>query len=399
MHRIPAYLLVCLAINLSAQTVPTVKIAYAYDNQEIVNLSDLAESIEYIPLETSMKTLLRYPKVKGIQGDSIILVHSSMRISIFDRNTGKFLNDIGHRGDDPNGFNINGQLGFNTTNGNIFASRFMFRYIEYSPVTNQVVKVIPKPDYIEGDPIAVIDLQGRKRLRGISTYHWMHEGYIAGYVQNLGGTEKLKLVIYDRDGKVVKYHNNGRTFRKDPKQSIKGYIVNFHDYNEESFFKEWFSDTLYSFSSKKLTPKYYLNTGSHRPIYERQDLISDVQRRDLMFLNVTTQVVNNLYFKVYHKDKYKVGLFNKKTHKTQIAKQQKNELLGFHNDIDNFVPFSPSFTTHEGNLIGIITAEEMLDWFSNNPELANKLPQRLKQFRNIDPEDNPIVMIVKPKHQ
>lgn len=380
-----------------AQQIQTVEVAKAYNNRAQVNLSSLAESIEYIQLETSEETLLRYPNVKGIQGDSMILVKSSMRISLFDRKTGAFLNDVGHRGNDPDGFALPGQLGFDPVSGNIFASRYMFEFIEYSSKTNQVVKSIPAPDFIGAGEFAAVAPSGQKHLRGINSYHWMYEGYVVGYVQNLGGKERLKLIIYNRDGKVVKYFNNGRSFTKDPNQGIKGYIVDFHDYNKQSYFKEWFSDTLYSFNSQKMRPLFYFNTEKYRPIYEKQDLISDEQRRDLMFVKITTQDINNLYFQVYHKDMYQIGLFNKKTNQTFIAKQEKNDLLGFHNDIDNFVPFAPKFTTPEGNVVGIITAEEMLNWLSENKLKADNLPERLKKFRNIDPEDNPIVMIVKPK--
>lgn len=399
MHKIPVFILALCFVHYysHAQQIQTVEIAKAYNNRGPINLSTFAESIEYVQLETSEETLLRYPNVKGIQGDSIILVKSSMRISLFDRKSGKFLYDVGHRGDDPNGFALPGQLGFNPINGNIFASRYMFEFLEYSPVTNQVVKKIPAPDFTHGDMIAAVDPEGRKHGRAISTYHWMTEGYVAGYIQNLGGKESLKLVIYDDKGEIVKYHNNHRSYTKDPKQSIKRYIVDFHDYNKKSFFKEWFSDTLYSFSSKKMTPLFYFNTGKYRPVYEKQDLISDEQRRNLMFVKTTTQDINNLYFQVYYKDMYQIGLFNKKTKQTSIAKQEKDELLGFYNDIDNFVPFAPKFTTEEGYVVGIITAEEMLNWFSANKAKADKLPSHLKKFRNIDPEDNPIIMIVKPK--
>lgn len=398
MHRIKITIALLLLTNsLPCQKLQTVEVAKAYNDRGQINLSSFTQSIEYIQLETSEETLLRYPKVKGIQGDSIILVKSSRRISIFDRKTGDFLYDIGHSGNDPNSYLLPGPLSFNPINGNIFAMRHMFEFVEYSSVTKKIVNKIPTPDFIDDDKIAVVDPQGQKHVRSISTFHWMSEGYMAGYVQNYGGKEKLKLIIYDENGEIVKYFNNQRSFTKDKQQSIKGYIVDFHDYNKQSFFKEWFSDTLYSFSSQKMTPLFYFNTEKYRPIYEKQDLISDEQRRNLMFTKIITQDINNLYFQVYYKDMYRIGLFNKKTNKTLIADRKKDELLGFYNDIDNFVPFAPKFTTPEGNLVGIITSEEMLSWFDLNKTKASKLPSHLLKFKDIDPEDNPILMVVKPK--
>lgn len=395
MHKIPVILcLLWLGCSLSAQNLKTVEVADAYKDRDRINLSSFAESIEYIQLETSEETLLSYPNVKGIHGDSIILVKSINRMALFDRETGEYLRDIGHRGEDPNGFTSpNGALSFNTNNGNIFAFKGI-NIVEFSTKNNQIVRTIEKPDLTQLGEI----IEGPVFQSQINLSVWMEEGYMVGYIMNTSGKEKMKMVLFDLDGKPLKLFKNNREFYKENTRIVRMNNVDLFSFKGSSYIKEEFSDTLYSFSTTKMTPAFYFETGKYKPTYERQDELTGEQRLNLMFVDVITQDDRNLYFHLLYKDQYRVGLFNKETNQTFISDPESDELNGFYNDLDNFVPFTPKFTTQEGYLVGTISAEDVYTWFQENRSKANKLPDHLKKFRNIDPEDNPIVMIVKPKN-
>ncbi|NVK85611.1 MAG: 6-bladed beta-propeller [Cytophagia bacterium] len=398
MHKIPVTLcLLWLGYSLSAQSLKTVEVAQAYKDRDRINLSNFAESIEYIQLETNEETLLSYPTVRGIQGDSIILVKSRTRICIFDRATGKYLYDVGHMGEDPTSFTSTNNLGFNNLNGNVFATR-KWNLIEFSLKTGQVVNQVPEPDLSQYGPIKTFKIGERGSMTSQINYReWMDEGYLAGYISNHAGDETMKLIIYDTKGGVKKLFKNHRTYERVQSQMIKSTISSFHSYGGKSFFKEHFSDTLYSFNLERMTPEFFLNTGKYSPPYERQDELTSEQKSNLMFINAIEQDNTNLYFQLEYKNKWRVGLFNKKTNQTFISDPESDELNGFYNDLDNFVPFVPKFRTQEGYLVGTISAEDVYTWFQENRSRANKLQDHLKKFRNIDPEDNPIVMIVKPK--
>jgi len=45
----------------------------------------------------------------------------------------------------------------------------------------------------------------------------------------------------------------------------------------------------------------------------------------------------------------------------------------------------------------VIDAFEIVNWFSNNPDKAAKLPSHLQKLRNIKETDNPVIMIAKLK--
>jgi len=398
MHRIPiTFLLLFVSGTIIAQKIPTIELAEAFSDRDKINLSTFAESIDYIQLETSEETLLSYPNVRGIQGDSIILVKSRTRICIFDRATGKYLYDVGHMGEDPTSFTSTNNLGFNNLNGNVFATR-KWNLIEFSLKTGQVVNQVPEPELGEYGPIKTFEIGEKGSMTSqINFRKWMDEGYLVGYISNHAGDETMKLIIYDTRGDVKKLFKNHRTFQRVQSQMIKSTLPSFYSYGGKSFFKEHFSDTLYSFNLERMTPEFYFNTGKYSPPYERQDELTNEQKSSLMFINVIEEDNTNLYFQLAYKNKWRVGLFNKKTNSTLISEPELDEMDGFYNDIDNFVPFIPKFRTQEGYLVGTISAEDVYNWFQANRSKANKLPEHLKKLRNIDPEDNPIVMIVKPK--
>lgn len=398
MHKIPVTLcLLWLGCSLSAQSLKTVEVADAYKDRDRINLSSFAESIEYIQLETSEETLLSYPNLRGIQGDSIMMITSVNRISLFSRNTGTFLGDIGHKGIDPDGFfGIASGLSFNTLNGNVFARKNTFELLEYDINKNKVVKTIPGPNFLSNENLALKESK-IGIVSSLSQFHWTPEGFIAGPFQNFSGSENKKLVVYNTQGEVLKLFKNNRTFKKGDRGQIRSYSTDLFNFKKKSYFKEWFSDTLYSFNAQRITPEFYFDTEKYSPPYEQQDLLTDEKRSDLMFIQAITEDDKNLYFHLIYKNQWRVGLFNKTTNQTFISEPESDELNGFYNDLDSFVPFIPKFRTQEGYLVGTISAEDVYTWFQENRSRANKLPDHLKKFRNIDPEDNPIVMIVKPR--
>ncbi|WPZ11065.1 6-bladed beta-propeller [Roseivirga spongicola] len=398
MHRIlVTSLLFLLAYELPAQDLKTIEVAEAYKDRDRINLSTFAESIEYIQLETSDETLYSYPTVRGIQGDSIILVKSMNRTSIFNRKTGSFIRDIGHIGQDPDSYQRPGPLGFNTDNGNVFVYGYR-KIIEYSLASDKVVHETNVPDLMEIGGVRTTFSSGAYTDTQINMNYWSEQGYFVGLVTNLSGKDPIKVVLFSRDGQIIKFFENKQTFEKKDPKHMKVQSNSYYEFDNAGYHKEYFSDTTFQFNSQKIQPKYVFNTGKYSPPYKRQDFLTDDESNRLMFIKLLQEDSHFVYFELYHQQQYRVGLFNKKTNQTLISDPESDDLNGFYNDLDNFVPFIPSFRTQEGYLVGTISAENVYTWFQSNRSKANKLPEHLKRFKNIDPEDNPIVMIVKPKN-
>lgn len=376
----------------------TIDIVRAHKNRRDIAISEFASSIEYVKLETNENTLLRYPRVKGTLGDSLILVKSANLISLFDRKSGKFLKHIGHRGEDPEGYsNTLPQLGFNFKDKSIFARRNIFDLCEYDVSTGKMLNIIPGPTIPERDKYSV-KTNKYTIISSFGSFGWMEDKYIVGYFNNLSGEEPLKLVIYDKAGQLIKIHENKQSFEKKDFLTIKPQNVDFPNYRNKLYFKERYNDTVFHVGVNELTPHIYFQTGKYSPPYEKQDILTDEDKKKFIFMDKVIETADFIFFNSLFNDRYSVGIYNKQTEASSISKTKRDQTRsGFKNDIDGFVSFIPTFINSKGELVGEVSAEAILQWFEENPKKISSLPNHLKALQYIDPEDNPIIMIARPK--
>lgn len=388
----------CEGLNACQGTFTTVDIVAANKNPRDILVSEFASSLEYIKLETSEETLFRYPVVKGTLGDSLILVKSVDMISLFDRQSGGFIKHIGHKGEDPEGFSHSlVQLGFNVGNRSIFARKNIFDLCEYDITTGKLIERIPGPKIPDRDKYS-LKTKEFAVTSSFGSFAWMQNQYIVGYFNNLSGQEPLKLVIYNKNGQLIKAHRNWDFFEKKDLSKLKLQSVDFHNYNDELFFKEWYKDTVFKIGIYQLKPHIYFNTGKQSPPYEKQDALTDEEERKYIFIDRIVQDEDFIFFNSRYKGSDQVGIYDVYEKKASLSKTNRNKTpKGFVNDLDNFLPFFPSFINDNGELVGVISAEDVIRWFEENPKKVRLLPEHLKALENLEPEDNPIVMIAKLK--
>lgn len=375
----------------------TIDIVRAHKDRRDIAISEFASSIEYVKLETSENTLFRYPKVKGTLGDSLILVKSADLISLFDRKSGKFLRHIGHPGEDPEGYsNTLPQLGFNSKNKSIFARRNIFDLCEYDVSTGKMLNTIPGPTIPERDKHSV-KTNKFTVISSFASFGWMEDKYIVGYFSNLGGEEPLKLVIYDKAGQLIKCHGNKQSFEKKDFFTIKPQNADFYNYRNRLYFKEWYNDTVFHVGVNELTPHILFQTGKYSPPYKKQDMLTAEDKKKFIFIDGVIETADFTFFNSRFNDRYSIGIHNKQTGASSISKTKRDQTgSGFKNDIDDFVPFVPTFINAEGELVGEVSAEVILQWFEENPKKISLLPDHLKMLQTLEPEDNPIIMIAQP---
>ncbi|WP_323755229.1 6-bladed beta-propeller [Roseivirga sp.] len=374
----------------------TINLVEAYNNSAPINLSDFASDIEYIPLETSEETFYRWVRLNSTLGDSIILMKSSDRISLFDRKTGAYLRDIGHKGDDPEGFtDARTELGVNAKNKTVYAKGKRFDLYEYSLNEGLLVNTIPGPK-IEALE-ATLNSGSFTDVSFITSYGIIKDGLIAGYFMNMKGDEPYKLVVYDINGEILKFHPNYLSYEKQG-ISIRVEYTDFHNYDNGLFFKENFNDTVFNVGVDTLKPVLLYELGEYSPPYAEQESMSIEQRKEYMFVRNTLQNSSFIFYNLGFKGMEAYGYYNRKTKEAFLSDPStSNSKTGYTNDIDNFVPFYPTSINEEGEMMGVIMAEEVYEWFQNNPDKIASLPTNLQALQNIEPEDNPVVMIAKLK--
>ena len=97
-----AILLGCNTKQDNANGLPVIDVAGAYNNITEVNLSEIASSIEYIPLETTDESMIPGNiigmKITPTEEGYVIFTARSSSIPLHFSNTGKFISKIGTAG-------------------------------------------------------------------------------------------------------------------------------------------------------------------------------------------------------------------------------------------------------------------------------------------------------------
>jgi hypothetical protein len=70
---------------------------------------------------------------------------------------------------------------------------------------------------------------------------------------------------------------------------------------------------------------------------------------------------------------------------------------GINNDVDGFIDLSFDYLNSEGELIGIIQANDLVNWIEKNPEKFKLLNPGLQKLQNVKMTDNPVIVIAKYK--
>lgn len=98
-------MLLLASCNGAQQTseVDLIDIAGGMEKLTELKVSDLGKTIRYIPLETTDSCLIGdFPNIKLL--DDKIMVYNGKQCLLFDKETGKFICSVGHRGDDPEAY-------------------------------------------------------------------------------------------------------------------------------------------------------------------------------------------------------------------------------------------------------------------------------------------------------
>ncbi|TKG94926.1 6-bladed beta-propeller [Puteibacter caeruleilacunae] len=348
------------------------------EKSTLVNLSSIASEVEYIALENSSNGMLVGERIFVF--DSLLVCPGHRQIYIFNRYTGKFIREVGEQGRGPQAYwKANHYVHLDKERGIIINTcGWTHSLIEFSPSG---------------------DIKGKVNLEKRSRYTTKLKGNLyAAYYENYKGDEKERIVIWDNnEKKVVKRFKNYRTCKNDPRRTrLLGYEGWFYYHNEELMFKEYFCDTVYKLSEKKMAPHIIFNPGENRPPYMERETFDFCKYHRYSLIMETN---NYLFFKLHFDKKSYYCYYDKQHSQLKISspddKNKKN--AGLVNDIDGFVRFAPESITKDNEIVGHIEAYQLVKWMNNNPDKVTNLPDHLKKFKDIKVTDNPIVMIAKLK--
>lgn len=365
--------------SIFCQQIPVLDLSFAIKHPEKITLNNFVESITYIPLETTYDCLVdKNPKV-FVTKEYIITI-TTYTCLVFNRKNGEFIREIRHYGRGPGEYQSTRGL----FNYNILAYYFKNQNGDLVKYTMDGV------------------FRGNIRIPGYNdsfnstsypmNFSFLNDSVIVCDFLIATGTESNALMIFDEKGKVFKLFPNKNIQDTKQKYTLRTGETSFYHFNDNLFFQNMYNDTVFRIDLNKITPYFILNRGQHSPpfeskwwLFEKQlqsNFISQPQYfENKRFISFNFYIGRNKFFALYDKP-------------SEILKVSENK-TGIKNDLDGFMNITFDLMNLEGELIGLIQANELVNLMEKNPEKNNVLKPELQKLRNIKMEDNPVIVIAK----
>ncbi|QGY46987.1 6-bladed beta-propeller [Maribellus comscasis] len=341
-----------------------------------LKLSSIVSDLTYVRLESNSKTIIA-PGNRIFVLDSFVINTGFGKISVFDRNTGKFIREIGKIGRGPNEYQSARHNVHKDSSRGIVINTSGGRYslLEFN-INGQVV------GRVETDPRTtyVTCLNGKN---------------YAAFFANNSGDSPLRIRIYDQEKSVIasEFPNYQKAIKTSSHRRL-GYEGWFYYFNNNLFFKEYLNDTIFQISENTLSPRFVFNSGEFSPSYEQREIFKTWEYHQLYYI---MEAENQLFFELSFKKRKYYGYLDKTTRQSYLSNISGQVVSGFQNDVDNFLMFCPKSLNDNNELVGFTEAREVLKWFKENPEAASKLPLELQKLSDMEDYDNPVVVIAKLK--
>jgi hypothetical protein len=209
------------------------------------------------------------------------------------------------------------------------------------------------------------------------------------------GTESKSLMIFNEKGNVLKIIPNHNILKTKQNYVLTTGESSFYRFNSNLFFQNMYNDTVFQVTVDRITPYFVLNRGKHSPPFESK-WWSFEKKLKSNFISQPIYSENKRFisFNFYlGRDKY-LALYDKSIKLLKVVDNKS----GIKNDIDGFIDLSFDYLNSEGELIGLIQANDLVNWIEKNPEKFKVLNPVLQKLQDINMTDNPIIVIAKYKH-
>lgn len=353
-------------------------------NKETIGLSQIASKVEYINLETRDECLLWGGVKRYLFTDDFIFISNKDHILKFSRD-GKFIRKIGSPGRGPGEIDLIVDMSILPDKKLIIVQTNVGRKLLYFTFDGVFVKTVTFSSFV---PYVKV----------------LRDGKYLTHDDGSSGKNKytFSLVNEKMDTLSVIKNYNHWVYTQNMMIGI-GYpqFVPYYESGGRNFFKTMYNDTIFTVASDKIVPSYYIDLGKYRlpndlrPERLGPDNIQKFQDNSLKyyFANVF-QASDKLFLTTYcyGRNPPKYFLYEPKT--------QTGSLITIVNDWDGGVNFWPIGCVNDKQVYMPITIQGIqkeLDQIKTNKETIKypeKHQQLIKMITELDPFNNPIIMIV-----
>ncbi|MBU1021008.1 MAG: 6-bladed beta-propeller [Firmicutes bacterium] len=362
----------------------------------LVKLSEVAESIEYIPLETNSELMLGkifYDRVfyeKGI----FYLMERNQSTILFDK-LGKYVNKISKPGGGPRDVSMSLDMDVDHNSGNILFMEKQ-RIIEYSP---------------NGELINTINFRNNPLLAELRLNRFKKIGN--NYLLQLHVNQKTKYSLMGLDtatevvSKILYPEQDYEIFSGEPLQVTQ---PNSFKYRESVRLINGYSNCILSIDKDhNIDTAYFLNFGKYRADINNPDQFSF--KAPWLWSRFEIYESDTYLFMTYHLGslsenpakvigrrgpydyQHECSVFNKKTGEFQFIHQPEINQLGFVEDFEGGPAIWPKYVSSDGYLITYMYARDFKSY-----ALTHKVSDKYKQMADsLNDNDNPVIVRVKLK--
>lgn len=355
-----------------------------------LGLGDIAESIEYIPLETKDECLIGENVYFDFDETHIIIgYYNCNTLYLFDRQ-GHFIRTIGTKGEGPREFNGIHNIFLNSNHIVIDdASKVLIFDKEGNFIWSTSFPI---------DDRYVASYFNEQFLRVAESYIFRDSTY---YVYD----------IYNQTGNLVKeaIPSVPISLKKDSqwRLSYKCKEINpVYIYQNQLHVREYLNDTVYTINGlNQFIPKYVLNLGKYKITPEMQADIKNFENHinNKVVITEIAETSNKLLMHYFYKWKFHSCYYDKKERKVYKFASD-----GFPNDYDGGVDFLNMYPIYGQKNNYIRTSFQAGEFIDKGEKcLSKKRPAKgpksaVNRFKDlvmkkVDAEDNPVLMIVKLK--
>lgn len=343
-------------------------------NIKSVSLSVIGKEIEYIPLETNEKSLIR--RIVEIDfSKNYIFISDFDRLTQFDRK-GKFIRQVGSNGRGPGEY--------------IHVSSFCIdENSEKVYIMAWGIKSILEFDFNgafkRSFNISFSSLQFLKKDSNNYVFVIPNSPY--------GADSEFRLIITDSTGAIkTKIKNHNRFFNKPP---LLATVIPMYYFKDTIRILESRVDTLNTFENSKHKPYAIFNLGQSKMEADLSIPVQNLKNEEfnnVMKNKIWIWTISENYEYLFVKfnlglsDSTKLCIFNKKTLETTFLNKN-----GFENDLDNGVTFWPKYIYQDSILVDYQDAFKLLELLDKKliPESEKILTKGLTKT------SNPVVIVLK----
>lgn len=414
MNRFLSLFLLAILLTASCKTrsaqvesaIKTIDVAGAIGKGQIVPLSQIAESIEYIPLETKQNTL-----VDKISWHSIVYENNKFYIKynhslfVFD-NSGKFLFNFNRYGRGPQEYDHLSDFCIDPDDNIIV--RGIERFIMYDKSGN-FVKVLADKDFIPGVVLKKCYPLGKERYLFITELKRGVDNEFSAIIMDLKSDKITKIEYPPKEREFVKslpamYRYTFYEIRA--LRSADGILlINGLDESVLRIDKNLDIDTLFNFNFGKYHPRdipggLFDRGGGSSVVYRYMlPLESTAYIFDQFKLGLSAHKprVMKRYEAKSENDTYtsdiSCSLFNKKTGEFIFVDQPVVDQIGFPDDFEGGPAVWPLYISTSNQMVSFINAINLINYAETHDVSAKfkEIAGRIKET------DNPVLVLVNLK--